>query len=96
MTETKLPPELIPNYTTIEYVLPRAAVFPPVFLFVVDTCMIESDLSPLKETLLMGLNLIPKNSLVGLITFGSTVSYLEHNVQVNFCSYFFKRFKYTN
>lgn len=74
MTESNLPPELRPNYTTIEYILPRANVVPPVFLFVVDTCMIEKDLAPLKETLLMGLNLIPKNSLVGLITFGATVS----------------------
>ena len=73
ITETNLPAELIPSFTTIEYILPRAASLPPVFLFVVDTCMTADELQPLKDTLLMGLSLIPQNALVGLITYGATV-----------------------
>ena len=43
LTPTR-PAELIPNYTTIEYALPRAAAGPPVFLWVIDTCLVESEL----------------------------------------------------
>jgi len=77
ITETNLPAELIPSLTTIEYMLPRAVARPPVFLFVVDTCMLKEDIEPLKQTLLMALSLLPENSLVGLITFGTTVQVHE-------------------
>lgn len=77
ITETNLPAELIPAFTTIEYILPRAATLPPVFLFVVDTSMTADELQPLKDTLLMGLSLIPQNALVGLITYGTTVQVHE-------------------
>jgi len=73
ITETNLPIELIPNITTLEYLLPRAVALPPVFLFVVDTALPAQDLEPLKDTLLMGLSLIPQNARIGLITFGATV-----------------------
>jgi protein transport protein SEC23 len=77
ISETNLPAELIPNYTTIEYVLPRQAPVPPIFLFVVDTCLPEEDLQSLKESLLMSLTLLPENSYVGLITYGATVQVYE-------------------
>jgi len=77
ITETNLTAELIPTFTTIEYLLPRASALPPVFLFVVDIALPAQDLEPLKESLLMSLSLIPDNSLVGLITFGSTVQVHE-------------------
>jgi protein transport protein SEC23 len=44
MSETNLPMELIQNFTTIEYTLPRAQPAPPVFLFVIDTCVDEDEL----------------------------------------------------
>jgi len=77
ISETNLTAELIPSFTTIEYILPRTAALPPVFLFVVDTALPSQDLEPLKESLLRSLSLIPANSLVGLITFGSTVQVHE-------------------
>ncbi|TQE09039.1 hypothetical protein C1H46_005422 [Malus baccata] len=46
---------------------------PPVFIFVVDTCMIEEELSFLKSALSQALGLLPDHSLVGLITFGTFV-----------------------
>ena len=51
INENNLPAELIPNYTTIEYALPRAPAGPPVFLWVVDTCLVESELQALKDSL---------------------------------------------
>jgi protein transport protein SEC23 len=80
ITETNLPAELIPAYSTIEYALPmRQAlpVVPPIFLFMVDTCLPEEDMQALKESLLMALTLLPENALMGLITFGSTVQIYE-------------------
>ncbi|CAF2119484.1 unnamed protein product, partial [Brassica napus] len=54
ISETNLPGELYPLYTTVEYALPSTAgqfdprtgaappqTPPPVFVFVLDTCMIE-------------------------------------------------------
>eukprot|EP00123_Amoebidium_parasiticum_P016637 comp23528_c2_seq2/m.39556 comp23528_c2_seq2/g.39556 ORF comp23528_c2_seq2/g.39556 comp23528_c2_seq2/m.39556 type:complete len:765 (-) comp23528_c2_seq2:257-2551(-) len=73
ISETNLPMELIQAFTTIEYTLPRHAPVPPVFLFVVDTCMDEEDLQALKESLIMSLSLMPQEALVGLITFGANV-----------------------
>jgi hypothetical protein len=37
-----VPAELYPQYTTIEYTLPRTVqLHPPVYLFVVDTCVVR-------------------------------------------------------
>ncbi|KAI3856084.1 hypothetical protein MKX03_037624 [Papaver bracteatum] len=73
LSEDNLPAELFPQYTTIEYESPsEKSSIPPVFLFVVDTCMIEEELGFLKSALSQAIDL-PDNSLVGLITFGSYV-----------------------
>jgi hypothetical protein len=53
----------------------------PVFLFVVDICLSEEESQALKDSLLQILELIPQNSLVGLITFGTTVSQYHHRKQ---------------
>lgn len=66
------PAEIIPQYTTMEYVLDQQTK-PPVFLFVIDTCIIEEELKQIKTSLFQSLLLLPQNSLVGLITFGRNV-----------------------
>jgi len=73
ISTTNLPAELLPKYTTIEYTLSRPAQIPPVFLFVIDTCLDEDDLKALKETIVVSLSLLPPNALVGLITYGTMV-----------------------
>jgi hypothetical protein len=74
MTETNLPAELLPQVTSIEYTLAReASPIAPAFLFVVDTCLRQEELDAVKESILQTLDLIPPNSYVGLITFGTTV-----------------------
>lgn len=50
---------------------------PPVYLYVVDTCMDEEELSALKDSLQMSLSLLPPNGLIGLITFGKMVQVHE-------------------
>lgn len=73
ISDSNLPAELYQQYTTIEYTLPSRQTAPPVFLFVVDTCLIEEELGHLKASLTQGLSLLPENALVGLITYGTQV-----------------------
>jgi hypothetical protein len=71
ISQNNLPAELLPKYTTIEYTLSRPAQIPPIFLFVVDTCLDDDDLKALKEAIIVSLSLLPQNALVGLITYGT-------------------------
>jgi len=77
INENNLPAELIPQYTTMEYVLTNRATPPPVFLFLVDRCVDSAELQELKNGLIMALNLLPENALIGLITIGRTVHVYE-------------------
>lgn len=54
ISETNMPAELFPQYTTIEYEssTEKAAMTNPVFLFVIDTCVIEEEIGYLKSSLL--------------------------------------------
>ena len=46
-------------------------------MFLVDTCLIEEELSTLKASLQQMLTLVPEHTVVGLITFGTHVSVYE-------------------
>lgn len=76
ITDTNLPAELIPQYTTCEYELQTVPdQGPPCFLFVIDTCSnAKEELAELADSLTQALNLMPPDSRVGLITFGTNVS----------------------
>lgn len=52
------------------FTLQRQQNLPPIFLFVMDTCVDEEELGALRESITMSLSLMPANALVGLITFG--------------------------
>lgn len=71
ISNTNLPAELLLKYTTIEYTLARQPSLPPIFLYVVDTCLDEEDLKALKDALVVSLSLLPPQALVGLVTFGT-------------------------
>ncbi|KAI0761319.1 copii coat protein [Trametes elegans] len=72
ISNTNLPSELLPKFTTIEYTLSRSAAVPPIFLFVVDTCIEEDDeFKALRDALVISLSLLPPYALVGLITYGT-------------------------
>ncbi|XP_018484063.1 protein transport protein SEC23 F isoform X2 [Raphanus sativus] len=84
ISDTNLPGELYPQYTTVEYALPpstgqfdpRTAAAPPqtpppVFVFVLDTCMIEEELGFAKSALKQAIGLLPENALVGFVSFGT-------------------------
>ncbi|KAJ9173882.1 hypothetical protein P3X46_016974 [Hevea brasiliensis] len=83
ISETNLPAELYPQYTTVQYMLPNPNVNPnnptnegapsasPVFLFVLDMCMIEEEFGFVKSALKRAIGLLPDNALVGLVSFGT-------------------------
>ncbi|KAH9954144.1 hypothetical protein BGW80DRAFT_1439788 [Lactifluus volemus] len=58
-------------YTTIEYTLTRPAQVPPIFLFVINTCLDANDLKVLRDAIVVNLSLLPPFASVGLITFGT-------------------------
>ncbi|KAI8855156.1 putative SEC23-component of COPII coat of ER-golgi vesicle [Chytridium lagenaria] len=66
-----LPPELLQQFTTIEYILNKPPALPPVFLYVVDTCVDEEDLKALKDSIIVSLSLLPPHAFVGFITYGT-------------------------
>lgn len=78
ISETCQPAEL--QFTTLDYTITRSPnSFPPVFLYVIDTCIDEDELTELKNAIKMSLEHLPPDSLVGLITFGRIVSLWELN-----------------
>uniref|UniRef100_A0A1A9W888 Protein transport protein SEC23 n=1 Tax=Glossina brevipalpis TaxID=37001 RepID=A0A1A9W888_9MUSC len=90
ISEQHQPAELIPGFSTIEYTLTRAPCMPPVFIFLVDTCMDGEELDALKDSLQMSLSLLPPNALVGLITFGKMIQVHELGAEGCSKSYVFR------
>ncbi|VAI33133.1 unnamed protein product [Triticum turgidum subsp. durum] len=92
ISENNLPPELFPQYTTIEYIstAETGPVMPPVFIFVVDTCIIEEEIGYLKSALAQATELLPDNSLIGFITYGTYVQVHELGFGLLPKSYVFK------
>lgn len=90
ISNTNLPPEVLPKYTTIDYILSRPAPVPPIFLYVVDTCVEEEDLQALRESLVLSLSLLPSNALVGLITYGTMAQVHEIGYEACPKSYVFR------
>jgi protein transport protein SEC23 len=85
ISETNLPAELIPQYATCEYELPSVPdMGPPAFLFVVDTCNHPEELAELSDSLQQVLNLLPDDSLVGFISYGTNVQ--VHEIGFESCS----------
>ncbi|RWS13257.1 transport Sec23A-like protein [Dinothrombium tinctorium] len=78
ISESCQPAEL--QFTTLDYTILRAPIqTPPIFLYVVDTCLEDEELTALKSTIQTSFSLLPQNALVGLITFGRIVSLWELN-----------------
>ncbi|XP_059632086.1 protein transport protein SEC23 E-like [Cornus florida] len=82
VSETNVPAELYPQYTTIQYSLanpsnPEASPQPHVYLFVLDTCMIEEELGFAKSAMKRAIGLLPENAMVGFVSFGTQVQVHE-------------------
>ncbi|KAF5736780.1 protein transport protein sec23-1 [Tripterygium wilfordii] len=126
ITDTNLPAELFPTYSSVEYEIVRNSTSNvygttpsgfgmyssssgslssmgsvgslaqvgggggvvrrsgPAFVFVVDACMAEEELSAVKNELLRLVEQLPENTLVGLVTFDSMVK--VHDLGYGECS----------
>lgn len=67
------PAEILPQYTTLEYLVEPGVGQAPVYIFVLDTVVIEEELDQAKQSILQSLMLLPENAKVGLVTFGQNV-----------------------
>ncbi|TID19246.1 hypothetical protein CANINC_003817 [Pichia inconspicua] len=80
-----VPIELLPQSSTIEYILNRSQPHPPpTFIYVIDLCQDPEDLESLKESLITSLDLHPPGSFFGLVTFDSVVN--VHELSFTDCS----------
>ena len=60
-----MPAELYPDYCTIEYQLPQTkAVMPPAYMFVLDTCCAEDELSAARTAITQALATLPEYAQV--------------------------------
>lgn len=92
ISETNLPAELFPNYTTIEYTLnPILPPGPPTYVFVIDTAVpLEKELDACKAAVLQAVQKLPETCQVGLVTFGTHVHVHELGYSECAKSYVFK------
>ncbi|EPY54023.1 GTPase activating protein Sec23b [Schizosaccharomyces cryophilus OY26] len=88
ISTNNLPLELLSQNTTMEYTLSRPVKAPPVFLFLLDTAVPDSELQALKDAIIVSLSLLPPDAIVGLVTFGSVIQVHEIGFSVipkSFC-----------
>ncbi|KAK6090860.1 hypothetical protein P3W45_000105 [Vairimorpha bombi] len=73
-------PEMSEENSTLEYVLSKESLFPPIFFFIVDTCSFDEERH---KILIDALNAmfdgIPDDCLVGFIKFGTNIELIEIN-----------------
>ncbi|EPS74608.1 hypothetical protein M569_00146, partial [Genlisea aurea] len=85
MSQTNLPAELYPNFTSIEFSISNyqssligpAVSQSPIYLFVLDTCMIEEELNFAKSALKRAIGMLPDTAMVGFISYGTQVQVHE-------------------
>ncbi|XP_047954159.1 protein transport protein SEC23-like [Salvia hispanica] len=83
ISETNVPAELYPNFPSVEYSIQNpqdfnpAAAPSPIFLFVLDTCMIEEELEFAKSALKRAIGMLPENAMVGFVSYGTQVQVHE-------------------
>lgn len=79
------PAELYQQYQTIEYqTASPKAISPPAYVFVIDTCVAEDELSACRAALTKALQTLPEYTQVGLITYGTHVH--VHELGFSECS----------
>ncbi|RZC56346.1 hypothetical protein C5167_015200 [Papaver somniferum] len=77
ISDINLPAELYPHFTTVEYSFPSQIPSCPVFLFVLDSCIINEELEFVKSAIKQAITLLPDNALVGFVSFGAQVQVHE-------------------
>jgi protein transport protein SEC23 len=91
VTAESVPAEVMQAYQAIEYKLqtPQNRQ-PPVIVFVIDACVAPAEFAALKASLAWALDVLPRNAVVGLVVYGTTVQI--HELTYEHCprSYIFR------
>ena len=78
ISETVLPPELMNEYSTVEYKLEKKGLAnQPIVFFIIDTAIEEDELMHLKEKIQIAVDGLPDECKIGIITFGTMTMLLE-------------------
>ncbi|EPR78651.1 SEC23 protein [Spraguea lophii 42_110] len=78
-----LPPELISDNTTVEYILTKEANFPPVFVFLIDICTFDEERHKLlMESVKVTFDNLLDDSLVMLVTFGTNIELYDFDSEI--------------
>jgi protein transport protein SEC23 len=56
---------------TVEYIQKQPLI--PTFIYLIDTCLHPTDFASLKDSILQSFDLLPQNSIVGFVTYSSSV-----------------------
>ena len=66
-----MPVELYPDFSTLEYLVqPKRPVAPPAYVFVVDTCVPEDELSACRQALAQALASMPEYAQARALALG--------------------------
>ncbi|XP_060181362.1 protein transport protein SEC23 B-like [Lycium barbarum] len=81
ISETNVPAELYPQFTTIQYGSGQNQVLGggsgQVYVFVLDTCVLEEELEYAKSGLKRAIGMLPDYAMVGFISYGTQVQVHE-------------------
>jgi len=73
VTNETRPNELLQEGSTIDYIDYHNSTGPPVFIYCIDTAISEEELDAIKSSVITSLKSLPRDTIVGLITYGKHV-----------------------
>ena len=77
ISDENLPAELFKENSTVEYKLNLKPANPPIFIFLIDTAVLEEELNQVKESIQEILSTLPQDCQIGIITYGRMVNVIE-------------------
>ena len=77
ISEENLPAELFKENSTVEYKLNLKQANPPIFIFLIDTAILEEELNQVKDSIQEILGTLPEDCQIGIITYGRMVNVIE-------------------
>ncbi|OAF64892.1 hypothetical protein A3Q56_07394 [Intoshia linei] len=83
ISEQNLPSEMHESYSTIEYTTTNSPLCYPILYFLIDTCLVEEEMTSLKKSIVKIIQSLPDEWHVGLITFSRYV-YVHDLSEMNF------------
>ena len=77
MSDENLPAELFKENSTVEYKLNLKQANPPIFIFLIDTAILEEELNQVKDSIQEIIETLPQECQIGIITYGRMVNVIE-------------------